>query len=497
MILPISHEHHQSRRWPVVTLAIVIACVGVHMLFVLTGGVHRGTDRVIGAADRALEYLVEHPYLAPPPPSSMLLEQVPPAAGNMLAAARADGPPPFTDVEAEQRELDARYADFDRAIGEARVFRYGFVPRLRNWPALLTSMFVHGGWIHLLGNLWILWLCGCNLEDRWGRPVFAGVYLTAGLGAALLHLFVLPQSPSPLIGASGAIAGAMGGFLVVFFYTRIRFAYFFLPFPGAMGTFKAPAYLMLPLWLGWEMVSAAAFTGSGVAHWGHVGGFAVGFAAALGLRLTGAEGKLDAAVEATVTTTEDARILAATEHLDRREPQQALPLLREVLRERPDDIGALLTLSRAAADLRDDALHAEAYTKLIERHWATGEVGAALALFEEPKPPGVEARMPRALGLRVARHWAASRQAARAAAACERLRRDGLVDETAVRAAVLEATVRQGMGDLAGARALLDAARESPFSTLEIDQMIEAQATKLRAEERTRSVRPGPLPSSR
>ena len=481
MLLPISHEDHRSRRWPWVTVVIVGLCVAVHLFFSLTGGVERGTKEVAAAAKSTVDYLEHHPYLTPSAGATEILDLLPPAARNILNAARMDGPPPFADVPAEQRELDRRVSAFQLALGEARVFQYGFVPRLRNWHALFTCMFVHGGWLHLLGNLWILWLCGCNLEDRWGRPVFAAMYVVAGLGATLLHFFFYPQSMTPLIGASGAIAGAMGGFLVVFFYTKIRFAYFYFLFRPIYGTFAAPAYLMLPLWVAWEFVSAMLFGRTGVAHWAHVGGFLVGFLVAFGLRLSGAESKLDAAVESTVTVTQDPRILAATEHLDRREPEQAIAILRDLSRERPHDVDVWLLLSRAAVDTRDNALRAEACARLVESYWANGAVDTALEVFSEPRPREVEALMPRTLGLRVARHWAAARQAVKARAACASLRRDGLMDEIAVRAAVLEATLRQGMGDIEGARALLLEAKESPFSTLEIDQMIETQQAKMRA----------------
>lgn len=481
MIIPISHEDHEGRRWPVVTIAILIACVCVHLFFVATGGIERGFDDVRATGASAVEYLAEHPYLTPPPRlAAWLAEDLPPEAKNGLAAAREDGAPPGVDVAAQQAELERRYGAFEAAVQHAPVFRYGFVPRLRNWGALLTCMFVHGGWIHLLGNLWMLWLCGCNLEDRWGRPVFAGVYVLSGIGATLLHSMFFPISFAPLVGASGAIAGAMGGFLVLFFSTKIRFAYlFFFAFRLRAGTFSAPAYVMLPLWLGWEVLSALRFSGSGVAHWAHVGGFVTGLAAALALRFSGMEKRLDAAVDAKVTVRQDPRILAAQEHTDQGQPGQAIALLQEVLREDPGHIDALLALVRAADAARDDALQADACARLIERYWAIGEVDVAISLFEEPKPPGVEERIPRTLALRVARHFAASKQASKAAAVCARLRRGGLMDETAVRAAVLEAGVRQGMGDVGGARALLVEARESPFSTLEIDQMIDAQLAKV------------------
>ena len=128
-------------------------------------------------------------------------------------------------------------------------------------------MFLHGGWLHLFGNLLLLFLTGPFIEDRWGRPAFLAFYLAAGLAAAGLFVARFPELSLPLIGASGAIAGCMGAFLVRFFRTRMQYFYWFGIF---VGTFSAPAWLMLPLWFGNELLMArvseavAPLGGSGV-----------------------------------------------------------------------------------------------------------------------------------------------------------------------------------------------------------------------------------------
>ena len=146
---------------------------------------------------------------------------------------------------------------------------------------LITYQFLHGGFLHLFGNLFFLFLAGPFIEDVWGRPVFAAFYLTAGALSALMFALRYPELDEPLIGASGAVAGVMGAFLVRYWKTRIRFLYFFIPFRP--GTFTAPAWLMLPLWFARELVFAQAWDvaspgtgGGGVAHWAHVWGFAFG-----------------------------------------------------------------------------------------------------------------------------------------------------------------------------------------------------------------------------
>ena len=89
-------------------------------------------------------------------------------------------------------------------INRIRLFgRYGFVPSRQEWPDVMSSIFLHGGWMHLLGNMYLLWLCGCCIEDMWGRPVFALIYLSSGLVACMAHAAAFPLSDAPLVGASG------------------------------------------------------------------------------------------------------------------------------------------------------------------------------------------------------------------------------------------------------------------------------------------------------
>jgi len=142
---------------------------------------------------------------------------------------------------------------------------------------VLTSMFLHGSWMHLLGNMWFLWLFGNNVEDSTGRARFVVFYLACGIAAALLQVVTNPRSPIPMVGASGAISGVMGAYLVL--YPRVRvhclvFLGFFLT------TVTLPAWTMLLYWFGLQFVSGLfglmASEGGGVAFWAHVGGFVAG-----------------------------------------------------------------------------------------------------------------------------------------------------------------------------------------------------------------------------
>ena len=305
MILPFTHEDMFARRWPIVTIGIIVACVACFVLQLLGEGGRR--DEVAARTARAVEYWQAHPYLALPPPVDRWVAQAHVEPADDALAPPADA----SQLEAEQAYLDDRAGDVRRAIADAPSHRWGFVPLDRNWVALLTSQFLHSGWLHLIFNMWFLWLCGCNLEDRWGRLVFGGFYLSAGAVAGLVHMASAPASAVPMLGASGAIAGAMGAFVVSFARTRIKFVYLYLLRPGV---FTAPAFVMLPLWGAQELASGLLFGGGdGVAHWAHVGGFFYGVLFALVLRRTGVEARLDDAVEATVSTMQDERIMRAAE----------------------------------------------------------------------------------------------------------------------------------------------------------------------------------------
>jgi membrane associated rhomboid family serine protease len=142
---------------------------------------------------------------------------------------------------------------------------------------VLTSMFLHGGWMHLIGNMWFLWLFGNNVEDSMTRPRFIAFYLLCGLGAALAQVMANPQSEVPMVGASGAISGVMGAYLVLYPTARV-FTFVFLGF--FFTTIALPAWVMLIYWMALQifggLAQSVAEEGGGVAFWAHVGGFVTG-----------------------------------------------------------------------------------------------------------------------------------------------------------------------------------------------------------------------------
>ncbi len=145
---------------------------------------------------------------------------------------------------------------------------------------LLTSMFMHGGWMHLAGNMLFLWIFGDNLEDVFGHIGFLIFYLVCGVAADLAHILPDPESQIPLVGASGAIAGVMGGYLLLFPKAKVDVLLIFVVF---FRVFSLPAWVVLAVWFGMQIFSGVSTptTGGGVAYWAHAGGFAAGVLLAL------------------------------------------------------------------------------------------------------------------------------------------------------------------------------------------------------------------------
>jgi membrane associated rhomboid family serine protease len=138
-------------------------------------------------------------------------------------------------------------------------------------------MFLHGGWMHLIGNMWFLWLFGNNVEDSMSRPRFIVFYLLCGLAAALAQVMAEPRSFIPMVGASGAISGVMGAYLVLYPKARV---FTLVPLGFFITTIALPAWVMLIYWMAIQIFGGLAGSvseqGGGVAFWAHVGGFVAG-----------------------------------------------------------------------------------------------------------------------------------------------------------------------------------------------------------------------------
>jgi membrane associated rhomboid family serine protease len=181
----------------------------------------------------------------------------------------------------------------DTAAFEVFINQFGLVPALFSWSSLLTSMFVHAGFMHLGGNLLFLWIFGDNVEDRLGHVMFLLFYLACGAAAAFAQIAVNPGSRVPMVGASGAISGVLGAYFVLYPHSRVVTL---IPLFIFFEIVELPAIFFLGLWFFYQLLlglgslaqSGAAEIG-GVAFWAHAGGFVAGLVGALFYRSRGVQ----------------------------------------------------------------------------------------------------------------------------------------------------------------------------------------------------------------
>jgi len=167
------------------------------------------------------------------------------------------------------------------------IAHYGVIPTRFQWMDVLTSIFLHGGWMHLIGNMWFLWIYGDNVEDILGHAPYLLFYLLCGLAATMVHVLFNGDSRVPTIGASGAIAGVMGAYVVKFPHSKITTL---VPVFVFITTMEIPAYFILLYWFVIQFFSGIGSVGhshlsqGGVAWFAHVGGFLAGVGLILVMR---------------------------------------------------------------------------------------------------------------------------------------------------------------------------------------------------------------------
>ena len=293
LIIPLGNENSTVRRHPWVTYGLLALNIGIFALTAISGPGPQLRSQFNTKMNEIGEFLDERPYLSLPRDLTVYCdaecdERLDELRQHYVSTGRVPVEP---IVRAQQQKLEELVGEAMSIRRQAPTFRYGYYPGRPTAPSFLTYMFMHGGWLHLLGNMLFLFVSAPFIEDLFGRVLFGFLYLATGIAAALTHASFFPDSVVPLVGASGAVAGVMGAFLVRLATARIRFLVFpigFLPF--LRFRIALPAFVVLPLWAGEQLVYASvADTGSNVAFWAHVGGFASGVVLAGLVRLSGIE----------------------------------------------------------------------------------------------------------------------------------------------------------------------------------------------------------------
>jgi len=384
MLIPIGHDSMSARRWPVVTFGLILVNFVVFL----------GTHWVMEKQDSQLWEVRDHILILAARNPSLLLSA---NAREYVDWVESHFPDDWAELQnpnaeivdswdaqirqindpvALQAEMDSLEDKYSQLMDISITQRYGFVPAHATLMACLTSTFLHGGWWHLIGNMWFLWLAGFVLEDTWGRPLYLLIYLTAGVLACHVDAASDPRSIVPSIGASGAVAGLMGAFLVRFPKMKIRMIWFFDLGILPLYRFWMPSYCLLPVWALREL---AYGTGprDGIGHWAHVGGFLLGAGAALVVRHSDYQRETDKAIEQKITWTAESEIIQASSLMDKGKVDEAASVLNQYLAANPESIEArnlLRAVYWRASKVPD---YREATGKLCELHLKAHEWEAA------------------------------------------------------------------------------------------------------------------------
>jgi len=290
--IPVGHDQvGEMERWPWVSLSLMALCF-LGFLLAGPGAEQKKALERQSVLREMLMLSLTHPEVELPEDVKRLLPQgdatLQHLREGLSAMQHAQGRPEAQ--EAVAREMEGLLARWRVLDGEGPFRRWGMIPVKHRPVTFITHQFLHGGWLHLLFNLYFFYLCGPFLEEVWGMKLFAGFYLMAGVVAGLMFWAHYPQGQVPLVGASGAISGVMGATLIRFWHSRIHFRIIFLLHPRSAGhVIPLPVWLILPFWLSGEifkglLASRMSAHGGPVAHWAHVWGFAFGVVVALLLK---------------------------------------------------------------------------------------------------------------------------------------------------------------------------------------------------------------------
>jgi membrane associated rhomboid family serine protease len=277
-VLPLK-DNNPTERFPVVTVALIAACIAVFIWQLNFPTNQRLDDAGYGSIEQsALEYgAIPYRITNPDTGDCAIGAVAEPAPGQFQAGVVCPGTEDFSAAEARSDQNPGS------ELGPFTIDQAAW------WLTLLTSMFMHGGFLHIAGNMLFLWVFGNNIEDRLGRVKFLLFYVVAGLAAVYAQALIDTGSTAPTIGASGAIAGVLGAYALLYPHARVLTLIFIIFFVTLV---EIPALILLAVWFVLQFVPAlgqvAVETGGdqGVAYFAHVGGFVFGLAVAAVILLT-------------------------------------------------------------------------------------------------------------------------------------------------------------------------------------------------------------------
>jgi len=498
MLIPIKHENMEARRWPVVTLALIAINVAV-FLFTMSA-INDETPELGEIKSHILLLAALHPELNLQPESQRLVDGFKKSHPDQWKQVQS----PYRDImnayDAKirmmedtsklQSEMDSLNTQFLSLSKTSLVDQYAFVPAQPTAISYLTANFLHGGWWHLIGNMWFLWLAGFVLEDAWGRWLYAAFYLIAGAAALQFYAWSNPGSITPTLGASGAVAALMGAFLVRFPKMKIEMAWIWwfsiakllrTGNPFRMFQFQASAFWLLPLWLATEILYGTLLgSSSGVAHWAHVGGFLFGAVAALAIQHSGIEHKTNKAIEEKLAWTNDAELEQASSMTDHGQLPDAIALLTNYVAVKPGSLDAWNLLRTIYQRQSDTKSFLDATVKTCALHLKADEIEAAFKDYAEFVDSG--GKMPAATWLELCKGAEEMQEFDRAFAEYHELAQTYPTERQALTAQLSAARLcLKRLNRPEDALALYETAASSPIPHLDWDQHIVAGIKEAKA----------------
>jgi membrane associated rhomboid family serine protease len=489
MLVPIKHENMEVRRWPVVTIALIVINV---VVFLFTMSAMDDEAPQLGEVKSQILILAAlHPELKMQPESQRLVESF--KHNHPDQWSRVQNPyrdvinaydakiKMMEDTSKLQGEMDSLNGQLVSLSKASIVEQYAFEPAQPRAISYLTANFLHGGWLHLIGNMWFLWLAGFVLEDVWGRWLYSAFYLIAGVAALQFYAWSNPASTVPTLGASGAVAALMGAFLVRFPKMKIEMLWTFFLFK--FRRFKVAAYWLLPLWLGLEILYGTLLgSTSGVAHWAHVGGFLFGAAAALAIQHSGIEHKTNQAIEEKLSWTNDAELEQASSMMENVQLPEALALLTNYVAAKPNSLDAWNLLRQIHIRQGDTKACLDATVKTCTLHLRAHEIEAAFQDYAEFIDAG-GGKMPAAAWLELCKGAEEMQEFDRALAEYQQLAQAYPADRQGLTAQLSAARLcLKRLNRPQDALAIYQTAASSPIPHLDWEQHIQAGIKEAKAE---------------
>jgi membrane associated rhomboid family serine protease len=379
-----------ARRWPIITLALIVLNLSI---FATT---HRTVDQQDSELWRVRKHILilaaTHPNLVAAPEVREFVD----GFQSQFPDDWAELQSPKSDVDDDsdarirriddeltlQSEMDSLATEYSRLTASSITERFAFVPAHSKPITYLTSTFLHADWWHVLGNMWFLWLAGFVLEDAWGRPLYLLVYLAAGAMACQFDAWASPLSILRSVGASGAVAGLMGAFLVRFPRIKIQMMWFFDFGVFRFWRFWMRAYWLLPLWVLVE-INYGMGPRDGIGHWAHVGGFLFGTLAAVAIRYSGLERRVHDAIEEKVSWMPAPELRQASDLMEHRKFDEAQEILDAYLTAKLDCIEGWSLLRGIHWQRSEIRAYREVTLKLCGLYLQAGERDAAFKEYEE------------------------------------------------------------------------------------------------------------------